>query len=220
MARRRLDDLASEYVGAEFGDARLTRRLVGLATALGHEPAASFPVASDSDAEREGTYRFLGNVRVTPEQITAPHMRATVERIGDGPVVASHDTTEFNYGASERDDLGRVGQGQSHGRERHADHPGIGHPALGPARKFCAQTTEPIEPTPAIWHAPPHPRRVYARRRQRSGRSGRSLHLGVRWELHSRSSSGHAAHGTGSACRYGVCEQAGILKTGREGVSR
>jgi hypothetical protein len=115
MVRRACNDLADEYIGAEFGDGRLTRRLVSAAMSLAREPGASFPVALESDSALEGTYRFLGNERVTPDRITAPHMRATARRIGLAPVVVAHDTTEFNFGSSERDDLGRVGQGQSHG---------------------------------------------------------------------------------------------------------
>jgi hypothetical protein len=129
MVRQRLDDLANEYVGARFGDARLTRRLVSFARALGHDPAASFPVTSDSDAEQEGTYRFLGNERVTPGQITAPHMRATVGRIGGLPVVVPHDTTEFNFAVSlsTRDPLGVLGVSI---HERHGGKGRRGHQAL------------------------------------------------------------------------------------------
>ena len=84
------------------------------------EPDASFPVASGNDANLEATYRFLNNARVTPDEIMAPHAAATVRRAGDaGQVVVAHDTTEQNYGASPREDLGRVGQGASYGYYAH-----------------------------------------------------------------------------------------------------
>jgi hypothetical protein len=84
------------------------------------EPGASFPQAAKSEADLEGTYRFLNNDRVTAERILAPHVRATLARIGEGPVVVAHDTTEFNFGTSPREDLGQVGRGKSYGFYAHA----------------------------------------------------------------------------------------------------
>jgi hypothetical protein len=110
------DDLDREYVGADFGDARLARRLVGLSRSVGVDPEATFPNAAENDSELEATYRFLNNERVSAARILAPHVSATVRRVSEaGSVVVAHDTTEFNYGSSPRDDLGRVGRGKSHG---------------------------------------------------------------------------------------------------------
>jgi hypothetical protein len=109
--------IEAEYEDAWLGDARLNGRLVRIATGLSGEPAASFPEAAANDAELEATYRFLGNDRVTPDEILAPHVRQTVRRVHESAdaVVVAHDTTEFNFGRSAREDLGRVGQGKSHG---------------------------------------------------------------------------------------------------------
>jgi Transposase DNA-binding/Transposase DDE domain len=116
LARQRNFSLLTEYRDARFGDARLTYRLMRLVAALSVEPRASFPVAAKDDAELEATYRFLNNERVTADQIMAPHQRRTVERCGDAKrVVVAHDTTEFNFGKSAREDLGRVGRGKSFG---------------------------------------------------------------------------------------------------------
>jgi transposase-like protein/DDE family transposase len=105
-----------EYEGAEFGDARLDRRLVELSHMVGTDPEASFPTAAGNDAELEATYRFLNNERVSGEKILAPHVDATIRRTSRaGEVVVAHDTTEFNFGSSSRGDLGRVGLGKSHG---------------------------------------------------------------------------------------------------------
>ena len=87
-----------------------------LAASLSVEPAASFPVAANDDAELEATYRFLNNDRVTAEQIMRPHQARTVERCcAAEAVVVAHDTTEFNFGKSGREDLGQVGRGKSFG---------------------------------------------------------------------------------------------------------
>lgn len=114
--RARAREIAAEYEGAEFGDSRLSGRLKLLAEALASQPDASFPQATTSDAELEATYRFLSNDRVTPEAILGPHVRETARRSrGIGSLVVAHDTTEFNFGRSPRQDLGRVGRGQSFG---------------------------------------------------------------------------------------------------------
>lgn len=100
---------AIEVEGADFEDARLSRRLNNVAGMLGQDPSLSFPEAARDDAELEATYRFLSNDRVTAEQILAPHVRRTVGRVlaADGAVVVAHDTTEFGFSGA-RSDLGRV----------------------------------------------------------------------------------------------------------------
>jgi hypothetical protein len=116
LRRARVASIDSEFEGASFGDDRLDRRLVSIASLVAAEPSASFPFAAGNDANLEATYRFLNNERVTPTEILAPHVRQTVRRAADSQaVVVAHDTTEFNFGNSEREDLGRVGQGKSFG---------------------------------------------------------------------------------------------------------
>jgi hypothetical protein len=119
MVRHQREDVSNEFLGASFGDGRLNRRLVDLTSRMASAPDASFPVATESDANLEGTYRFLNNERVTPEKILAPHLRMTLDRVAGNEVVVAHDTTEFNFGDSEREDLGRVGRGKSHGFYAH-----------------------------------------------------------------------------------------------------
>lgn len=111
------EGLESEYEGAVLGDARLGRRLVRIALQAMTGPEESFPTTAGSDSELEGTYRFLSNPKVTAAEILAPHVRQTVRRAGKvaGDVVVAHDTTEFNFGQTGRQDLGRVGQGKSFG---------------------------------------------------------------------------------------------------------
>jgi hypothetical protein len=115
LQRRELDLLA-EYGDAEFGDLRLTRRMLQIVASVSPDPSASFPVAADNDADLEASYRFLNNDNVVPARILAPHVRRTVARCGAVTrVVVPHDTTEFNFGKSAREDLGFVGRGQSFG---------------------------------------------------------------------------------------------------------
>jgi hypothetical protein len=104
----------SEFDGANFGDSRLTKRLLKIVERLVVKPSASFPEAAGSDAALEATYRFLRNTSVTPARIMTPHVAATLGRIGpEGIVVVAHDTTEFSF-SSPREGLGRIndsGQG-------------------------------------------------------------------------------------------------------------
>ncbi len=49
-----------ELGGAPLGDARLSKRLVKLATSLAQNPSASIPQACRGWAEMRAAYRFLG----------------------------------------------------------------------------------------------------------------------------------------------------------------
>ena len=69
----------------------------------------------ESDGELEGVYRLLGNDKVEPDAILAPHIAATFRRARENPLcLVVHDTTEFKFnGHAERDGLGLLtGSGQ------------------------------------------------------------------------------------------------------------
>jgi hypothetical protein len=103
-----------EFRGADFGDRRLSKRLLTLVERLVVDPSASFPEATGTDAGLEATYRFLRNTSVSSQRIMAPHVAATVARIkSEKLVVVAHDTTEFSF-STPREGLGRIndaGQG-------------------------------------------------------------------------------------------------------------
>src|SRR5882724_10742734 len=102
--------VAGEFAGAGLGDARLGRRLSGIAQRLAATPDASFPSALATDADLEGFYRFIRNEAVTCEALLKPHVAATVRRLAEhSEALAVHDTTEFRFGGS-RADLGRLTQ--------------------------------------------------------------------------------------------------------------
>lgn len=111
MKKSRVGDASGEFENAAFGDVRLTRRLMRIADGCAARAASGFPEIAGSDGELEGVYRFLGNERVTPARIFAPHFAAAAKRAGTTPVVVAHDTTELSFGgAQRREGLGRVGQ--------------------------------------------------------------------------------------------------------------
>ncbi len=98
----------SEFTGADFGDQRLSKRLLRLVERLVVDPSASFPEAFGDDSALEATYRFFRNESVSPQRILAPHVAATLKRLkAESRVVVAHDTTEFSY-SSERQGLGRI----------------------------------------------------------------------------------------------------------------
>src|SRR5689334_5828631 len=100
--------IGDEFSDVSFGDRRLDKRLIKLASAISACPGESFPEAVESVSALEATYRFLGNPRVTPEAILTPHITATVKRACLSPrVVIAHDTTTFTFrGNSMREGLG------------------------------------------------------------------------------------------------------------------
>lgn len=107
--------IRGEVETADFGDRRLSARLVRLAEQLARSPDQSFPRATGSDAALEATYRFLGNESVTPDAILGPHAAATRDRCAQAQVViVAHDSTEFRF-SSEREGLGRLAGGEKHG---------------------------------------------------------------------------------------------------------
>jgi hypothetical protein len=84
----------AELSGAEFGDARLSARLVSMGARLSASPSRSLPECIGDDSQLECSYRFLSNPRVTPDRILQPHQTQTYQRIAQrGEALAVHDTT-------------------------------------------------------------------------------------------------------------------------------
>lgn len=97
-----LDDIVDEYRGAEFGDARLSQRLVTSASKLADDPSRPYPHAMSTEADIEGIYRFFGNENVTTGAILEPHFGQTTARAQEcGDVVAIHDSTEMTLTSEE-----------------------------------------------------------------------------------------------------------------------
>lgn len=95
-----------------LGDARLEARTRRLVTALAHDPAATFPAVVETEAEREATYRLLGNRRVSLPALLAPHVAQTAARMRATvvPPTIVIDKTAFVFrGEAERAGLTRLG---------------------------------------------------------------------------------------------------------------
>src|SRR5919109_923779 len=101
-----------EFIGLDLGDARLNRRVRRFVSALERNPAAGFPAAVATVAEREAVYRLLRNVRVSLDTLLAPHVQQTVARAGaEGtrPLIVIDKTAFVFGGESEREGLTRLG---------------------------------------------------------------------------------------------------------------
>jgi hypothetical protein len=108
-----------ELEGLDLGDARLEARLRRIAEALERDPAAAFPTAVKTVAEREAVYRLLGNERVDMKALLWPHAAQTVVRakaLGERPVVAIDKTSFVFTGETEREGLDRLGKNR-HGMD-------------------------------------------------------------------------------------------------------
>ncbi len=90
---------ASErYETAEFGDARLKRRLVKITETLAGKPADSINQACEDWAGAKGAYRFIENERVTTESLQEPIAQATArDCAGRDLVFAVQDTTTLSF---------------------------------------------------------------------------------------------------------------------------
>ena len=107
--------IEEELVGALFGDARLSARLVTLGTQLAGAPGVGLPDGIRNDSQLECAYRFLSNRRVTAQRMLEPHQRQTYARIARRTeAVVAHDTTEMEFGGW-REGLGPLSSGRRQG---------------------------------------------------------------------------------------------------------
>lgn len=102
---------ARELSGAQFGDARLSQRLILLTEALAEHPESSIPEACGKWKETKAAYRFFDHEKVVPEKILEPHRKATLERLrGESVILAVQDTSVFNFTSHEETQgLGPIG---------------------------------------------------------------------------------------------------------------
>jgi hypothetical protein len=102
---------SEEFADVDIGDVRLNARVRRVVTALEPNPAADFPAAVCTGAEREGVYRLLSNPRVTLEKLLASHAQQSVARAatcGTRPLVVIDKTSFVFSGESEREGLTRL----------------------------------------------------------------------------------------------------------------
>ena len=103
---------AEEFGGAKLGDARLTKRLIKVATDLAARPTASIPGACSGWVETQAAYRFFDQASEKKqglgwEDILTPHMECTLARMCPQRVVLClQDTTELDFNGQRIEGLG------------------------------------------------------------------------------------------------------------------
>jgi hypothetical protein len=78
-----------EMGGAELGDVRRSRRLVRLVERLAEQPSVSIPAACAGAAETKAAYRLLSHDAVGWDDILAPHLKSSLQRMQAEPVKTS-----------------------------------------------------------------------------------------------------------------------------------
>lgn len=104
---------ARECGATDFGDARLTQRLVSLVVSLAEHPEQSIPEALGKWGDVKAAYRFFDNEKVAVDAIYDGHLAPTLDKIKDQPVIlAVQDTTCFNFTLhKDTEGLGPIGKG-------------------------------------------------------------------------------------------------------------
>ncbi len=106
--------IRGEFRSADFGDKRLTDRLVKVGDELGSSPAESIPAACEDWASTKATYRFCDNDSVDPADIRSAHKQAQRSRVSqlDELVIVS-DTTELVFPRHpSKEGLGDIGNSE------------------------------------------------------------------------------------------------------------
>lgn len=89
---------AQEFRHVNFGDTRLKRRLIHICENRINRPCSSLPGCHADWADLKGTYRFMSNDSVNPDEILGSHYRCTAERMKDEAVVlAVQDSCLLDY---------------------------------------------------------------------------------------------------------------------------
>lgn len=91
--------LSNEFKTCDFGDKRLTSRIIQLANSISENPECSINAACGSFAASKAAYRFFQNEKVNPNSILDNHVENTLERVRAcrSRVLIIQDTTDLIY---------------------------------------------------------------------------------------------------------------------------
>jgi hypothetical protein len=106
-----------EFSLADLGDARRSKRLVQVASALAQCPSGTLPQALPDWAELKATYRLFSNRAVTYEKILTSHWQRTRQSCTEvGEYLLIEDTSDLDYSAHRScTGLGRIGNDYGRG---------------------------------------------------------------------------------------------------------
>lgn len=94
-----VQDWAEDELGqADFGDLRLTKRLLTITRDFYARPQGSVPQACQSRAKTKAAYRFFENPETKMDKVLQSHYKATLGRVAqEETVLAVQDTTSLDY---------------------------------------------------------------------------------------------------------------------------
>lgn len=108
-----------EFSGADFGDARLTKRAAVIAEDAARNSAGSIPDQATCWSRAKGAYRFLANKKTTFDKVLEGHRKVTMDAMRQQPrVFLVQDTTEVTVQTG-TEQLGPVGPNFVHGFQLH-----------------------------------------------------------------------------------------------------
>jgi len=112
-----------ELTGIDLGDQRLNKRAIKILEDLSMKPSTSIPARCHGWAETAAAYRFMSNERVSEQNILAPHIQSTKERMRQEKLVLCiEDTTELDFTSHKAvaSQFGPLGQPYQRGMFLHA----------------------------------------------------------------------------------------------------
>ena len=108
----------TEFGSLELGDARRTKRIVGMAAKMAENPDKGLPTQMGTWAAAKAAYRLFSGGVATLESITAAHRSATIRSAATeaGPVLFIHDDTEMDLTMhNAMEGRGRIGNDKGFG---------------------------------------------------------------------------------------------------------
>lgn len=117
--RENEDWVEDNFASCEFGDARLTKRLVKLANNMLNAPEASVTEQNVAWADVKGAYRFFGNEKAKFNDIASSHWNH-VRQTRRGRFLLISDTTDIDHTSRKATTgLGMLGDGGGRGMQLH-----------------------------------------------------------------------------------------------------
>ena len=106
----------ANFGGCDFGDKRLTDRLIAYAESVTVRPDESTPHQTQGWKNCKAVYRFVSNKKVSYKEILRPHCERTRVRADSGVWLSICDTTELSFSLKRRiSGLKPVGDGLGQG---------------------------------------------------------------------------------------------------------
>lgn len=114
LSRGSVARIQEAFAEVALGDPRRERRMGIAVDRLARKPGASLPQAMKSEAELEGTYRFVNNRAVDPQELFGAFAKTTVGRARRaGSVLVVHDTTTCSFVHADPQEVGYLPTGKA-----------------------------------------------------------------------------------------------------------